>query len=65
MKKILSTFVMCVILGVGSVWAVDATLNITIKTVVRTSPTDPNGEVVANVCTQEIEDGDCCGLCWY
>ena len=65
MKKILSTFVMCVILGVGSVWAVDATLNITIKTVVRTSPTDPNGEVVANVCTQEIEDGetvvDCAG----
>ena len=65
MKKILSTFVMCVILGVGSVWAVDATLNITIKTVVRTSPTDPNGEVVANVCTQEIVDGetvvDCAG----
>ena len=61
MKKILSTLVMCLILGVGSVWAVDATLNVTIKTVVRTSPTDPNGEVVANVCTQEIVDGvvDC------
>ena len=58
MKKILSTLVMCLILGVGSVWAVDATLNVTIKTEVRTSPTDLNGEVVANVCTSEVVDGE-------
>lgn len=60
MKKILSTFVMCVILGVGSVCAqtYEATLNVTINAAYRSTPTATDGEIVSQVCTSEVVDGE-------
>lgn len=60
MKKILSTFVMCVILGVGSVCAqtYEATLNVTINAAYRSTPTATDGEIISQVCTYEEVNGD-------
>ena len=60
MKKLLSTLVMCVILGVGSVCAqtYEATLNVTINAAYRSTPIATDGEIVSQVCTSEVVDGE-------
>lgn len=58
MKKILSTLVMCVILGVSSAWAVDATLNVTINTEVRSTPNAQDGVIVSSVCQYTEVNGE-------
>ena len=65
MKKILSTLVMCLILGVGSVWAqtYESTLNVTIKAEYRSTPTATDGEIVSQVCTYEEVDGQLQPVC--
>ena len=57
MKKILSTLVMCLILGVGSVWAVDNTLKVTVKAAINSTPVHQDGEITAQVCANETQDG--------
>lgn len=57
MKKLLSILI-CVFLGVTNVWAVDATLNVTIKAAYRSTPIATDGEIVSQVCTSEVVDGE-------
>ena len=60
MKKILSTLVMCLILGVGSVWAasVESTLKLTIKTTTDFNPTPATSTPTTLVCSDFNAD-DC------
>ena len=51
---------MCLILGVSSVCAqtYEATLNVTINAAYRSTPTATDGEIVSQVCTSEVVDGE-------
>lgn len=60
MKKILSTLVMCLILGVGSVWSqtYTSTLNVTFKSEYRCTPTSGNELIEAKICEYTEENGE-------
>ncbi len=57
MKKILSILI-CLVLGISSAWAVDATLNVTINTEVRSTPNAQDGVIVSSVCQYTEVNGE-------